>query len=138
MFDNFDGANNHNPHSRRDATTTPQQSLTLFNNELVYGWSKALAGRVIREAGHDEQAQVERLFQLLFGRAPSRADRQLAQRFLDGQEAVIRAQATGGRLAVAVPVGLSALPPKTDATRLAAFVDLAHTLANSNEFIFRY
>ncbi|MCA3243617.1 MAG: DUF1553 domain-containing protein [Rubrivivax sp.] len=138
MFDNFDGANNHNPHSRRDATTTPQQSLTLFNNELVYGWSKALAGRVIREAGADEQAQVERLFQLLFGRAPSRADRQLAQRFLDGQEAVIRAQATGGKLAVAVPVGLSALPPKTDATRLAAFVDLTHTLANSNEFIYRY
>jgi hypothetical protein len=138
LFDNFDGANNHNPHSRREATTTPQQSLTLFNNELVYGWSKALAGRVIREAGADEQAQVDRLFQLLFGRAPSRADRQLAQRFLDGQEAVIRAQATSGKLAVAVPVGLSALPPKTDATRLAAFVDLAHTLANSNEFIYRY
>jgi len=138
MFDNFDGANNHNPHNRRDVTTTPQQSLTLFNNEIVYQWSKSLAGRVIKEAGADENAQLERLFQVLFARAPRADERRLALAFLAEQERGIRAQAASGKLAVALPVGLKALPAKTDATRLAAFVDLAHSLANSNEFIYRF
>jgi hypothetical protein len=138
MFDNFDGANNHNPHSKREVTTTPLQSLTLFNNELVYEWSKSLAGRVIREAGADEDAQVDRLFQVLFSRAPSKQERHLAEGFLTEQARAIRAEATGGKLAVALPVGLKALPPKVDTTRLAAFVDLAHALANSNEFIYRF
>lgn len=138
LFDNFDGANNHTPHSKRDATITPQQSLTLFNNELVYGWSKALAGRVIREAGNDENAQLDRLFQVLFARAPRKDEKQLALGFLNEHEQVIRAQAASGKLAIAVPVGLKSLPPKTDATRLAAFVDLAHALANSSEFIYRF
>jgi hypothetical protein len=34
-------------------------------------------------------------------------------------------------------VGLKELP-STPATRLAAFVDLTHALANSNEFIYRF
>lgn len=141
IFENFDGASPQNPHSKREVTTTPQQSLTLFNNELVYEWSKALAGRVIRETGasakNSEDAQLDRLFQVLFARAPSKAERDSARAFLARHDKSLRTEATSGRLAVAVPVGLKELPD-TPATRLAAFVDLTHALANSNEFIYRF
>ncbi len=45
-------------HSKREVTTTPLQALTLFNSELVFDWSKSLAGRVINEAGDNESAQA--------------------------------------------------------------------------------
>jgi hypothetical protein len=137
MFDSFDGASPQNPHSRREVTTTPQQSLTLFNNELVYDWSKALAGRVIRETSGDENARLDRLFQVLFSRLPQKAEREAARAFLHKHDLSIRSEAANGRLTVAVPVGLKALPD-TSPTRLAAFVDLTHALANSNEFIYRF
>lgn len=141
IFENFDGASPQTPHSRREVTTTPQQSLTLFNNELVYDWSKTLAGRVIREVGrsgkNSEDAQLDRLFQVLFSRLPTKSERETAKAFLDRHDKSLRTEATSGRLAVAVPVGLKALPD-TPATRLAAFVDLTHALANSNEFIYRF
>ncbi len=43
MLEAFDMASPQLAHSRRDVTTTPQQSLTLFNNDLVYQWSQSLA-----------------------------------------------------------------------------------------------
>jgi hypothetical protein len=137
LFETFDGASSSNPHSRREVTTTPQQSLTLFNNDVVYEWSKALAGRTLREAGRDENAQIDRLFQILYSRLPQKEERRAALAFLDQHDKSLRSAATEGRLTVALPVGLKELP-NTQATRLAAFVDLAHTLANSNEFVYRF
>lgn len=137
MLETFDGASPQSPHSRRDVTTVPQQSLTLFNNEQVYEWSKSLAGRVIREAGKSEEAQLDRLFQVLYSRAPAKEEKAAALAFLNKHEKVIREQFASGKLAVAVPVGLKNIP-ETSPTRLAAFVDLAHSLANTNEFIYRF
>lgn len=137
MLEAFDSATPQSPHSRRDVTTTPQQSLTLFNNEQVYDWSKSLAGRVIREAGKSEDAQLDRLFQVLYSRAPAKQEKAEALAFLNKHEKVIKEQLASGKLTIALPLGLKDFPD-TSATRLAAFVDLAHTLANTNEFIYRF
>jgi vacuolar-type H+-ATPase subunit H len=53
----FDPANPVSPHQKRDVTTTPLQALALFNSDLVFAWSQALAGRVINEAGKDESVR---------------------------------------------------------------------------------
>jgi hypothetical protein len=58
LMQSFDLANPSHAHHKRDVTTTPLQALTLFNSDVVFGWSQALAGRVIREAGKDESAQI--------------------------------------------------------------------------------
>ncbi|HJV92101.1 MAG TPA: DUF1549 and DUF1553 domain-containing protein [Azonexus sp.] len=137
MLETFDGASPQSPHSRRDVTTTPQQSLTLFNNDLVYEWSKSLAGRAIREAGKSEEAQLDRLYRILYSRAPAKQEKAQALAFLNKHEKVIKEQLSSGKFAVAVPVGLKDIPD-TSPTRLAAFVDLAHTLANTNEFVYRF
>lgn len=138
MLDAFDMASPQLAHSVREVSTTPQQALTLFNNDLVYQWSQSLAGRVIREAGKDESARLDRLYRVLYSRAPDKFEKQTLLSFLEEQErSIVSDQLAGSRLAVALPMGLEATQVD-DPVRLAAFVDLTHTLANSNEFTYRY
>jgi hypothetical protein len=137
MLAAFDMASPQQVHSKRQVTTTPLQALTLFNSDLVFQWSQALAGRVIREAGNNEGAQLDWLFQILFARNPDRTERATLEAFLSTHERVIKAKATDGKLALAEPVGLKDTNT-LDPMRGAAFVDLVHTVANSNDFSYRY
>ena len=139
LTQNFDPADPSAPHHQRKVTTTPLQALTLFNSDIVFGWSQALAGRVIREAGPDETAQLNRLYQVLFSRDPSTAERASLKDFLNQQEKVIQAKSASGKFEVAVPTGLQAsTAARLNPVRAAAFVDLVHTVANSNDFAYRF
>jgi hypothetical protein len=137
MLASFDMASPQQVHSKREVTTTPLQALTLFNSDLVFQWSQALAGRVIREAGDNEGAELDRLFQILFARNPDRSEKATLEAFLSTHEKVIKAKATDGKLALAEPIGLKDANT-LDPMRGAAFVDLVHTVANSNDFSYRY
>jgi hypothetical protein len=70
----------------------------------VYQWSEALAARVLREAGQNESAQVDRLYQILFGRSPDSFEKQTLQAFLDQQESITREQLVQGKK-VSAPEG---------------------------------
>ena len=134
---NFDPANPNNPHHKRDVTTTPLQALTLFNSEIVFDWSQALAGRVINEAGATEDAQLNRVYQILFSREPNKTERAALKQFLADQQIAIRQKAAGGKFEVAVPWGLKDTK-SYDPIKSAAFVDLVHAVANSNDFAYRF
>lgn len=137
----FDPANTVQPHQKRDVTTTPLQALTLFNSDIVFGWSQALAGRVINEAGKDPSAQFDRLYEVLFARKPTKDEKVALKAFLAQQERIVAekvAEATKtGTYSVAVPTGLKQ-SVALDPVRAAAFVDLVHTVANSNDFAYRF
>lgn len=137
MLETFDMATAQEAHSKRDVTTTPLQSLALFNSDIVLGWSQALAGRVIQEAGQDESAQIDRLYEILFSRTASDEEKETLQAFLDQHEKSVKDKVTDGKFAITVPTGLKE-ENKVDPIRAAAFVDLVHTVANSNEFIYRF
>jgi hypothetical protein len=137
LLEVFDGPNAQITHSRRDVTTTPLQALSLVNNDLVYKWSQNLAGRVIREAGSNEAAQFERLYQILYARSPDKVEKEALATYLNRHEKVFKQQLASGKLAVHIPAGLKDAS-NADPLRLAAFVDLAHTLVNTNEFSYRY
>ncbi len=134
---NFDPADPSHPHHKRDVTTTPLQALTLFNSDVVFDWSQALAGRVINEAGQDENAQLNRLYQILFAREPNGTERAALKGFLADQQIVVRQKAASGKFDVAIPQGLKDTK-SFDAVRSAAFVDLVHAVANSNNFAYRF
>jgi Protein of unknown function (DUF1553)/Protein of unknown function (DUF1549) len=144
MLANFDMASPQQVHSKRDVTTTPLQALTLYNDELVFQWSQALAGRVIREAGHDAGKQIGHLYQILFAREPDRFEKSTLQAFLREHQKVIEQDGDkDGKLELAQPVGrLVATSYKSsdapDPLRDAAFVDLVHSLVNSNEFAYKF
>jgi hypothetical protein len=137
----FDPAGTNNPHQKRDVTTTPLQALALFNSDIVFGWSQALAGRVLNEAGPSEDAQIDRLYEVLFSRKATAAEKAVLKGFLAEQEKVVAARLSDssrtGEFAVAVPVGLQG-KPALNPVRAAAFVDLVHTVANSNDFAYRF
>jgi predicted nucleic acid-binding Zn-ribbon protein len=137
LTQSFDPADPSQAHHKRSVTTTPLQALTLFNSDVVFGWSQALAGRVIREAGKDETAQLNRLYEILFARAPSKSERVALKDFLDKQEKIIQAKTSDGKFAVAVPTGLKQ-SQQINPVRAAALVDLVHTVANSNDFAYRF
>ena len=202
MLETFDAANPNTVHSRRDVTTTAPQALALINSDLVYQWSEALAARVLQEAGGNESARLDRLYQILFSRSPDAFERQTLTAFLDSQEKLTQAQLAQGKK-IAAPLGYQLTPQvstqldklyeslygrpadrfervalvdyldrqqaklaksqagdddaeggasadihpdvtrghpsqKLDPARAAAFVDLVHAVANSNEFIYRF
>ena len=198
MLDTFDGANPNTVHSRREVSTTPTQALTLVNSDLVYRWSQALAGRVIGEAGKDESARIDRLFQILYSRPAQAEEKQKLIAFLDAQQNITLEQVQQGRK-YALPDGFGIKPAaytqvdklyaslygrpadryeraalisylgakperkagaaadddsseadadganaaptpeqQRELARAAAFVDLTHALANSNEFSYRF
>ncbi len=56
---------------RRDVTTTPLQALNLLNGSFIVQQAGFFAARVVKEAGEERAAQVERAFRLAFGRAPT-------------------------------------------------------------------
>jgi len=137
LLEVFDPANPQLVHSKRDVTTTPLQALTLFNNGTVFSWSQALAGRVINEAGSNEAAQVDRLYQILFARNADKFEKAALHTFLTEQEKLIQSKVEDGSFAVSVPTGIKNVQGQNP-VHLAAFVDLVHTVANSNEFAYRF
>jgi hypothetical protein len=137
ILDSFNMASPQEAHSKREVTTTPLQALTLFNSELIFDWSKALAGRVINEGGKDEAARIDRLYRILFARNADDTEKQTLLTFLKEQEGVIREKAADGKFEINIPTGLKD-KKLDDPIRAAAFVDLVHAVANSNEFIYRF
>ena len=137
LLQTFDPANPNIPHHKRDVTTTPLQALTLFNSDLTLDWSKALAGRVINEAGLDESAQLSRLYQILFSRDPNKAETAALKEFLNNEEKTVASKTSNGKFEVAVPTGIKS-NIKINPIKAAAFVDLVHSVANSNDFAYRF
>ncbi|HWK52895.1 MAG TPA: DUF1549 and DUF1553 domain-containing protein, partial [Hyphomicrobiales bacterium] len=135
LLEVFNMASPQQSHAKREVTTTPLQALTLLNSELTYDWSRALAGRVINTAGADEDARFDALFSILLARAPTTQEREELKRFLDDQERLLREQSQNGAQALALPSNLR--DGQLNAFRAAAFVDLAHAVANTNEAVYR-
>ncbi|MBS0372581.1 MAG: DUF1553 domain-containing protein [Proteobacteria bacterium] len=137
LLQNFDPANPSQAHHKRDVTTTPLQALTLFNSDIVVNWSQALAGRIINEAGKEQSAQLSRLYQILFSREPNKTELAALKEFLNKEEAIVQKKVADGKFEAAVPIGLKD-PGAINPVRGAAFVDLVHTVANSNDFAYRF
>ncbi|WP_182867646.1 DUF1553 domain-containing protein [Rhodopirellula sp. JC639] len=67
---------------KRITTTTPLQSLALYNNDFMLRQARYFARRVEREAGVDVAKQVERAFRLALARSPSDREAKLAGEFV--------------------------------------------------------
>jgi hypothetical protein len=96
LFEAFDMANPNIVHEKRTVTTTAPQALALLNSELAYEWSATLAGRVREEVGPNEAEQIERVYEILFARAPTRAEKATLKDFLAAQEKVVRERLLAG------------------------------------------
>src|SRR5262249_27477665 len=111
MFEVFDQPNASLSCERREVTTVPTQALTLFNNDTFLLQAQHLAGRVEREAGQQQPAQIKLLYRIMFSREPLAKELQRGLDFLKKESA----------------------RPNSSMTPLS---ELAHVLLNSNEFVY--
>ncbi|NBY36475.1 MAG: DUF1549 domain-containing protein [Verrucomicrobia bacterium] len=98
LADIFDAPQWFSSASSRDVTTTPIQSLLLLNSPFMLKRSEILATRIAKEVPDDEAAQVRRLYQVLYARAPTATEATRAADFLKE----VRSQKNSSSVAAAV------------------------------------
>ena len=117
----------------RRATTVAPQALLMLNDTFVLTSARALAERVRAEAPGDVRGQVSRAWRLLFSRAPSAGDLEVALAHLAEQGEAFRV-----RLAAVPPPpakeGESAPAPPDP--QLEALSSLCQVLLASNRFLY--
>jgi hypothetical protein len=96
----------------RDSTTTPIQSLLLFNGKYAIKRSETMANRLLSE-GNDPDHSINEAFRIAWGTEPSEIERNNARQFLG---------VTNGEESQSI-----------DTHR---FQDLCHILFNSNQFLY--
>ncbi|SIO60479.1 Concanavalin A-like lectin/glucanases superfamily protein [Singulisphaera sp. GP187] len=79
FLDAFDCPDPSTTAPRRAVTITPLQALALLNNDLTLRLAERTGERLRNEAGENVERQVERAYQLAFGRAPDAAERERAR-----------------------------------------------------------
>lgn len=110
LLDTFDWANPQIVHNKRDVTTTAPQALALINSDLVYGWSKALAGRVIKEQPKgSDAARIDRVYEILYARKPDAFEKTRLLAFLKTQQDLEAKQLAAGKK-VNLPEGYGVAP----------------------------
>jgi hypothetical protein len=105
----FDAANPDSSTEKRVTSTVAPQALLLLNHPWMQDQARHFAERIVREVPEGDAARIERGYQLLFGRKPMDAELTVAQTILQGAD---------------------------PAVANAGWVDLAHVLLCSNEFIY--
>jgi len=105
----FDAANPDASAEKRNVSTVAPQSLFLLNHNFALGQAKHLAERLIREMPHDEMGRIQYAYRLLFSRPADALEIDIAR------QVVAQAGNQGAD---------------------AGWVDFAHVLLCSNEFVY--
>jgi len=102
LLECLDFANSASPVGVRPNTTTAPQALMLLNDSFVQAQAAALAVRIVREAGEQQNEQVARAFQLVLQREPTKAELKASRGLLADQQqrAVIEGASDPGRVAL--------------------------------------
>ncbi|MFM7150750.1 MAG: DUF1553 domain-containing protein, partial [Gemmataceae bacterium] len=82
VFRTFDLASPDVSTPRRHSTTVPQQALFLMNSPFVQEQSRALAQRLLSQGEASDEARVQQLYHLAFGRAADPEEVALARTYL--------------------------------------------------------
>ncbi len=102
LLECLDFANSASPVAVRPSTTTAPQALMLLNDSFVQAQAAALAARITSEVGELEEKQIERAFQLVLQRAPTKVELKASRSMLaDQRKRAVKEGATdSGRAAL--------------------------------------
>jgi hypothetical protein len=129
----FDAPDREKCTGRRARTNTPLQALTLMNDPTYVEAARALAQRMIVEAGQNPAARIDLAFRLATARKPTVKERQVL-RDLAEREAAVYHRDPKAALSL-LQVGESAYDRKLDAAELAAWTTVASVILNLDETI---
>lgn len=114
----------------RPVTTVSPQSLLLMNNGYMREAAQFFAQRLQTECGPDVSKQIERAWQLSYGRSPSMADLQAGEEFVRAQTEHYKTHPAKLEKVVG-PAETKDAPPE-----LLGLAALCHALLSANEFLY--
>jgi hypothetical protein len=129
----FDAPDREKCTARRARTNTPLQALALLNDPTYVEASRALAQRMIVEAGRDPAARINFAFRLATARKPTAKERQVL-RDLAEREVGSYHRDPDAALKL-LRVGESKFDNKLDVGELAAWTTVASVILNLDETI---
>jgi hypothetical protein len=118
---------------RRARTNTPLQALTLLNDPTYVEASRALAQRLLTEAGDNANDRLARAYSLALSREPDGRERDLLLTLLNREMEAFRANPEAAKELLAV--GESPLAKNLNPAELAAWTLVASTILNLDETI---
>jgi hypothetical protein len=128
----------------REPTKAEAKTLLAFldRQEQLLAAQVAEGKPIVAPEGFGENPQVgvnvDELYRTLYGRSPDRYEKAALISFIEKQPKA-GAAASSATVTAASATATTGPAPKASADpRAAAFVDLAHALANSNEFSYRF
>jgi len=119
----------------RQRTSTPLQALVLLNDPQFVEASRALAARMIREAGGDVDGRIAVGFRALTGRVPTSEERAALESLYGDELARFRKERAAA--ATLLAVGASKPPPGIDSAELAAATVVASTVMNLDDAVMK-
>jgi hypothetical protein len=125
----FDAPDSLTACTRRPATNTPLQALTLLNDPAFVECARAVARRVVQEAS-DNSERLDLAFRLTLARSPRAEEQSVLLQLLEETRAEL----------VSDPVAaeaIAAAAPGEDSLTLAGWTEVCRALLNLDEFITR-
>lgn len=132
MLMTFDAPDSNISCVRRERSNTPLQALTLLNDTTFFECAQALGLRVVREKLGPPQERIRHAFRLCLIREPSDQEQRVLGRLYEDLLASCNAKpdVTTRLLGTAKPTGASP-------AEAAAWIALARTILNLDEFVTR-
>lgn len=116
---------------KRQATSTPLQSLVLLNDPQYVEASRLLASRMIGMAAGKDQKGIEYGFRAVTSRKPAENELKVLSSFLEKQKQVFANNPDQAK--AHVQIGQMDPDPNIDPVELAAWTQVANTLLNLDE-----
>jgi hypothetical protein len=130
MLTTFDAPSREFCTVRRVRTNTPLQALTLLNDPAAFAAARALAGRVLREAGPEPESRAVHAFRLATARRPSEKELVPLLRFHRSEAARFAADDVAARTVAGPGPGSEA-----QAAEEAAWTMVANVVLNLDETV---
>ena len=130
----FDAPSREECAAERTRSNIPQQALALLNDPSFVEASRAMAGRVLKEATGDDDARIGWLWREVLQRSPTGSEQATLRALLDKHRSEFKADLPAaqafGKIATPAPADL-------DPVELAAWSSVTRVVMNLHEFITR-
>jgi len=132
MLMTFDAPDANLTCTRRERSNTPLQALTLLNDPVFFECAQALGRRIVRDKPNFMRDRLRYAFQLCFGREPKQSEFARLKRLYDETLPLCQANLEGAKQIIGEPC-----PPNAEVPEIAAWVVVARTVLNLDEFVTR-
>jgi hypothetical protein len=139
VLTSFDAPNSDIACARRPRSNTPLSALVSLNETVFVEAAQALAQRILREGGADDQARADYAYRLCVGRGIRDAERATVLKLLEEQLGRLRSgELKAGEIAFSELTNPLNLPSDATPNQIAAWTIVGRVLLNLDETLTKF